>query len=536
VRWVLAPALSVTVPLMMSLAATPVACWSGESGVAGTSGASAKNPHFAIREYRVLGNTVLPMREVETLLYGLLGVDKSLDDVESARAALEKIYRDRGYGTVFVDIPPQSVTDGIVRLRVIEGRVNQTTIGGARYFREGEILAQLPEAKPGTIPNIGTLQQQLTDVNAQNSDRTVIPVLKAGPVSGTVDMTLKVDDHLPLHGSVELNNEYTPDTSPLRATVALSYSNLFADLDTLSAQYQLAPQQPSQVGVVAVNYAEHPLFGAWRPSIYFINSNSAVSTIGTLNVLGKGQIAGVRMADTVASDSTSVQVLTLGADYKHFRQSVNLETGLALNTPISYVNLSVAYDGSWRSDHYLASANASANFGPRGLANSPAAFENDRFAARSNYFYARGSGSVTWLLPAQWQLTGRLGGQYTREPVISNENFSIAGFDGVRGYLEAEALGDSALKGTVQLQTPPLHRHGYNLADAYVFLDAAHANVLAALPGEPQQFTLRSRGVGLDLLPGRAVSGSLIWAVPLVAGSRTRSHDGRYLFVVRGSF
>jgi hemolysin activation/secretion protein len=497
----------------------------------------AGQPHFSVKEYRVLGNTVLAVRDIETVLYGLLGDDKTLTDVEAARTALEKAYHDHGFGTVFVDIVPgQDVADGVVRLRATEGRLNQTTIGGARYFAERDILASLPAAAPGTVPNITALQQQLAAVNAQSADRLVVPILRAGPTPGTVDMALKVDDHLPLHGSVELNNQYTPDTKPLRATLALSYGDLFADLDALSAQYQTTPQKTGQVGVFAINYAAHPVLGGLRPSAYFINSDSAVSTIGTLSVLGKGQIAGLRLAFPLLLDAATSQAINLGTDYKHFRQSVNLDTGVALNTPISYVNLTLAYNGSWRSERQLETLNIAANFGPRGIANNPNAFENDRFQARPNYFYLRGDGSWSRTLPGQWHLSLRIAGQYTREPLISNEDYPIAGFDGVRGYLEAEVLGDTGIKGSFQLQSPPLQRHASSLADAFVFFDAGHAIMLEPLPGEPGHFDLRSYGAGIDLLPGRGLTGSVSWAMPLKAGPRTAEHEARYLFLVRGAF
>src|SRR5262245_52201464 len=68
---------------------------------------------FLISEYRVLGNTVLPNIEIEETLYPRLGPDKTIDDVEKARSALESYYHDRGYGTVFVDVPEQDVSDGV---------------------------------------------------------------------------------------------------------------------------------------------------------------------------------------------------------------------------------------------------------------------------------------------------------------------------------------------------------------------------------------------------------------------------------------
>ena len=40
----------------------------------------------------------------------------------------------------------------------------------------------------------------------------------------------------------------------------------------------------------------------------------------------------------------------------------------------------------------------------------------------------------------------RAAGQAAAEPLITNEDFSIAGIDGVRGYLESEVLGDQGFQ------------------------------------------------------------------------------------------
>jgi hemolysin activation/secretion protein len=143
---------------------------------------------------------------------------------------------------------------------------------------------------------------------------------------------------------------------------------------------------------------------------------------------------------------------------------------------------------------------------------------------------------MSWQWPAHWQLSLRLAGQYAREPGVSNEDYSVAGVDGVRGYLEAEVLGDSALKGTIQLRLPLAMRHGSALGDAFVYFDDAVARMLQPLPGEPASTSLRSWGAGMDLLPGRPVSGSLTWARPLLKGSRTLAGDSRVLFTLRGAF
>ena len=504
-------------------------------GAAATPPAAQDN-HFDVHEYRVLGNTVLSNRDIETVLYPLLGDHKTLADVEAARAALEKTYHDRGFGTVFVDIPEQEIEDSIVRLRVTEGRLNEVRIAGARYYSERRILAAVPAATAGTVPNLPALQQQLSSVGVKTADRAVVPILKAGPVPGTVDLTLKVDDHLPFHGSIEFDNQYTPSTRPLRATVSLSYGNLFQEFDSLSAQYQIAPQEVSQVNVVAINYAWGSAPWGMHPSLYFIDSNSDVPTVGTIGVLGKGQIAGARVAFFTDDSPISPQSITLGVDYKHFRQTISLASAPGVDTPITYTNFSLTYAGSWSSVPLSGSLASAANFGVRGAPNDPDTFANKRFEGQPNYFYTKLDATLLAHLPAGFQLILRADGQFAVEPLITNEDFAITGADGVRGYLEAEVLADKGLKGSAQFESPLAKVRGFTLGDMFIFYDAGRASIIDPLPNEPGLTVLRSWGAGFNLLTGYWLNGVLTWADPLRTGPYTRRGDSRILFMVRGSF
>src|ERR1700732_4739351 len=203
------------VAICLMLGAAAQASQSPDSSVTGDAGKSEQS--FDVTEYRVVGNTVLTGRDIERLLYPLLGLKKTLADVETARKQLEDLYHTRGYGTAFVDIPPQTVSGGLVRLRVTEGRIESTIINGAKYFPERDVIAHLPAATPGTVLQLSKLQEQLSAVNSETPDRAVVPILKAGSAPGTVDVALKVNDSLPLHGSLVLNNQATIDTHELRA-------------------------------------------------------------------------------------------------------------------------------------------------------------------------------------------------------------------------------------------------------------------------------------------------------------------------------
>lgn len=494
-------------------------------------------PPFDIQEYRVLGNSVLQPRDIETAVYPYLGPGKTLRDVESARHALESVYHDRGYGTVFVDIPEQEVNDGIVRLRVSEGKVRRTQVAGARYFSGRQIRAAVPDANAGSVPNLPALQQELTQLNTQTPDRSVVPVLKAGPTPGTVDLALKVDDHLPLHASVETNNQYTPDTRPLRALFSLSYDDLFGRLDSLSLQYQVAPQQPDQVSVMAASYTMHVNDEGRRWSLIFIDSNSNVATLGALSVVGKGKIYGTRLTEPLTFTSLSSQSLIAELDYKDFAQSIQVDTTNTVQTPVSYLHFSGGYVGAWHTQRFQWTFDTSANFGVRGLASHTQQFADKRYLASPNYLYLRSDASFGMHLP--WDLTAiaRLGGQYSADPLISNEQITIGGVQSVRGYLEAEELGDIGGHASFQLGSPQWKLLESRMRlDAFAFYDFARVSTLNPLPNEVPNTELRSLGLGFNFNSFDHVTGTFTWAYPLADASRTHAHASRLLFSVQSSW
>ena len=101
--------------------------------------AYAQNAQFDVFEYRVEGATLLPVALIEEAVYPHLGEQKTLDDVERARDALERAYHAAGYLTVLVTIPQQKVEEAVVRLAVTEAPVKRLRVVDSRYFSPADI-------------------------------------------------------------------------------------------------------------------------------------------------------------------------------------------------------------------------------------------------------------------------------------------------------------------------------------------------------------------------------------------------------------
>jgi len=142
----------------VALAALAPAAWAAPDAAEPSTAVPSAEPPFPILEFRVLNNSVLEIRTVERAVYPHLGPDRTFHDVQAARSDLEKAYRDAGYSTVYVDIPEQSVENGVVRLAVTEGRLARVRVTGTRYFSNRHILASVPSLQSGTVPHLPDVQ------------------------------------------------------------------------------------------------------------------------------------------------------------------------------------------------------------------------------------------------------------------------------------------------------------------------------------------------------------------------------------------
>jgi len=142
-------------------------------------------------------------------------------------------------------------------------------------------------------------------------------------------------------------------------------------------------------------------------------------------------------------------------------------------------------------------------------------------------------------VPGGLTLLARVSGQWAASPLVNNEQYSLGGVDSVRGYLEAEFLGDSGLAGTFELQSPPLGKHfGPVLAPLYVFafVDGGVATLEEPLAAQIYREHLWSTGGGLRLESPMGLSGELDYAIAEADGIDTRKGQRRIDFSVRYGF
>lgn len=478
--------------------------------VEGMPSASAETEaSFSALEYQVLGNTVLKTGDIERAVYPFMGEGKTIRDVESAREALEKAYRDAGYMTVFVDIPEQSVDQGVIKLHVTEGRIERTRVTGSRYYSLGRIRDGVPSLAEGEVPNFTRVQQEIASLN-RSPGRSIAPVLKAGRTPGTVDIELKVNDQSPLHASLELSDRYSANTTHTRLTGMLRYDNLWQREHSLSMQYQTSPENTEEVKVFSATYVAPLTDGGTMLALYGVRSDSNISAVGDINILGRGDIYGVRAIVPLPSVNNYSHSLTVGADYKDFKEDLGFGSD-SFQTPIRYMPFILQYGASLPDSRGVTQFGASANFAMRGIfsrthecipGDFQDQFECKRHGAKSNYLYLRGNLERVQSLFSGFSLKAGIDGQLTDRPLISNEQYSLGGAESVRGYKESDVTGDIGFRASLELLSPSFAKYlSEKIQDLRVlaFYEGGRARLIDPLPGQEDEFKIASAGFGFRL-------------------------------------
>jgi len=522
-----------------------------ETGSAPAQAKQAPPARFDIDDFAVEGADRLSQVEVEEAIYPFLGPRRTAEDVEKARAALEKAYHDKGFQTVAVSVPTQSAQSGLVVLKVVEMKVGRLRVKNARFFDIDKIKEKAPSLREGTVPNFGEISKDIIALN-QWPDRRVTPALRAGVAPGTVDVDLNVDDTFPFHVSAGLDNRRSPNTTALRATGTVRYENLWQLGHSVSFTYQVAPGRRADQEVFSGSYLAR-IPDVDNVAILFsgLKSTSDVATVGGVNVVGPGETVGARAVISLPSAETLYHSLSAGLDYKHYGERVRTESS-TFSSPIRYFPFVVNYGGVYQTDDFTTHLGVSLTINFRPPSSDETSFDRKRSYSSGRFTHFNLDLSHLQELPLGFQAYGRFVGQIADGPLVSSEQISVAGLDNVRGYLESEVLGDNGLVVNAELrspdmggmlqdaikreageETPPLI---FNEGRLFGFFDKGVAEVRYPAAEEQAHFNLWSFGFGARLKMFDHVNGLLVYSTPMVDQTYTRAKEPRVNFRVWGEF
>ena len=495
-------------------------------------------PTFAIRGYQIEGNSLLPQATVSVTVMPFTGPKSSFETIQLALEALEKAYLKAGYGSVKIEVPEQDLHEGVVKLIVVEARLERIVVEGAKHHDDANVLASLPALRTGEVVNIDALQRNLNLANESFAKNTAV-TFRQSESTGQTDAVVRVADDRPLRFIASLDNSGNTSTGRYRLGFSLLHANLFNRDHTFSAQALTSPTHISKVAILGVGYRV-PLY-TLGDSVDFTLGYSNVDSgrIELFSVSGNGLILGARYNRQLASVDGWDHKLSFALDRRNYGNSVvPAAGGPSLVPSLRVTPVSVGYSGNLRSAQrdLGASVTLTRNL-PLGTRGDSTAFNQPggRAGADAAFTTLKASGNLTERFSPDWSLRAAVSAQYTNDLLISAEQFGAGGADSVRGFAEREVAADKGVRTGFEVWGPDVGaRTGVNglRLQPIAFLDAAWVRFNVA-PGTIVSQTISSVGLGLRGSWERSASFKLDYGYVLkgaqnTAGTNTATQRGNW--------
>ncbi len=481
---------------------------------------------FEVERFVVEGDNPLSEAQTRAVLDPFTGEHAGVDGLLAAADALERAIRDAGVAFQSVVLPPQSLQDGEVVLRVAVFRVMGVEVRGAQHHSEANVRRSVPALREGETPDTGAIARDLAVANRQPWKTTALTFRESGTDAEGLDAVLEVEDRAPRLFWSGLNNTGNASTGQWRWSLGGSAGNLFDRDHTLDASFTTSPGHAGQVRQWGVGYGL-PVYGLGGTlSGYYVRSDVDTGRVlDTFDVSGAGKFGGVLYTQELERRGRLSHRLSAGIDDRHFDNEV-VFAGVDLGQDVRSRPVSLRYaaeyaGGDWGLDLHLQYARNLESGGD----NDDDAYGSNRPGAEAGWDTFRGGATFSSSLPARWAVRGVFEGQYANEALIPGERFGLGGIDSVRGFSEREISGDDGFRASLELWPPAVPGAGPRFL---IFTDVGRVRFKSAppTPDTPRNDTIAGIGAGVRWNWKEHVALQLDVGV-VVEGTPAREHGAR---------
>lgn len=443
----------------------------------------------------VTGSTVFSDDQINQVTSPYLNQALTNEILEEIRHALTLFYIQNGYVNSGAVIPDQTVSNGTITFKIIEGNISQIDVKGNQWFREAYIQNRL-DLDPDLPLNINAMQTRLRLLQQDHRISHIQAELKPGIDLGDSLLNVKVEEKNPFQVQLGFDNYQSPSVGGERGLVTLIHQNLTGRGDILNLNSELSEGNDPQFDFwYSLPINAHDTNLAFRYSTNDLDVRKG--DFKDLDITSKSDVFQITLRHPFYRTLSQEFSMSITGEYnKHrtyllgesFSFSPGAEDGEAINTVLRF-----SQEWTQRTQNQVIAARSKFSFGINAL--DATIHSGDLPDSRF----------VVWLGQVQWarilpvmdtQLIFRTDLQLSSDSLLGLEQISVGGRHTVRGYRENQMLRDQALISSLEVRVPLIRDKGITeYLQAAVFAD--YGNAWNKDFDTPSPRSISSVGVGL---------------------------------------
>jgi len=469
-----------------------------------------------LSEIRITGTNVFSEAELLKELGEFAGKSFDLAGLRGLTERVSAYYRENGYPFARAYIPPQPMTDGKLRIDVVEGRFGKIQAFGDSKLADAAdgFLSQL---KPGEVIASSRLERTTLILDDQPGIR-VAPIIRPGQELGTGDLDVRVERTPSVNGDVGLDNHGNRFTGEHRLRANMQWNSPFTFGDQIAARILYSDED---MWLGSLGYSLPIGTSGLRGNVGYSHTYYELAkNFADLGATGTAKVASLGVSYPLIRSQKAN--LSLAFTYQHKKLN-DKQRSASTNDDKSSRSLPISLNFDQRDSLWGGGITYGSLAYTAGELKLGSTLENTDRASRQN---TRGSFDKWNLDIARVQATpisnlilfGRLSSQWAGKNLDSSEGFSLGGASGVRAYPTGEGNGDEGW--LVQFEI----RYTMGAYTPYLFHDSGRVKLNAknnlTSPATPNHRTIRGEGLGLRYARGDwYMDATVAW----------RSHGGKPL-------
>ena len=472
-----------------------------------------------VREFRFRGNTVFSSMELSTITAPYLNRELTSEQLEEVRRLLTAFYVDFGYVNSGAILPDQSVKDGIVTFQIIEGTLSDIQIHGKnRRLRDRYVTSRL-QRWVGPPLRINELKEGLLLLRQDPNVNQINAELRPGTKPGESYLDVYLQEQQPYHLGLQVDNHRPPSVGAEEIMVFGADQDLTGNGDLAEFSYGIAHNgadgfefSGTQDESGSYTLPVHPSGTTIR---VFGSRNDTSITEEPFTILGITNNL-IRYGVTLRQPiyQTVNRQLALGITFERDHNEAFFLGGPAGGDVVpgsvnGKINTSVLrFTQEWldRSPTQVLALRSTFNVGIDAFG-----VTDDGTDRNAKFFSWLGQMQyVRRVFDTQNLIIVRTDGQWTDEPLLPLEQFSVGGADSVRGYRENQLVRDCGFDSSIEGRVPVLFgKGGVGIVQLAPFFDCGGAWTLESKTPSPE--TIFSSGIGILINPNKHLNAQLYW-------------------------
>jgi hemolysin activation/secretion protein len=468
---------------------------------------------IVVSKFEIIGNKVIPSAAIDRVIKPYLFRPISFIELLELQRAITKLYIEQGYVTSGAFIPPQTIKDRTIKIKIIPGTVEEINISGLKRLKSGYIRSRLAIATSPPL-NQNKLLNALQLLQLDPLITNISAELSKGINPGGSFLEIEIEEADTFSLGLSIDNQKSPNVGSVRRQVSISQNNLVGWGDRFNVSYVNTDGSNSLEDlsyVIPLNAHNGEIRLAHSRS----NSQIITESFAELDIETKNRYYEATYLQPLYQ--TPTRNVTAGVIFS--RQ--NAENSLRnFPYPLSRgadsegkTNISALHffqEFSDRNYHQVFAARSEFSIGIDAF---DATINNN--LPDSKFLVWRGQAQYLRLLNPNTSIFLRSDLQLADRPLVPLEQFSSGGALSVRGYSQDSILGDNGLFFSAELRNTVLRVPKWNLSlELSPFFD--FGEVWNSDDVRLETNTLSSLGVGLQLLVGDDLTARLDWGFPLI--------------------